>query len=245
MNFVAIETSSDRLSIAVGHGDQTTADAIDGAGQKNSQLALPMMHRLLKAAAISLNEIDVVVFGQGPGSFTGVRIACGLAQGLAFGLGKPVLAMPSTLVLAGQAGMDAKKIVVAIDARMGEIYFAVYGRDDAADSGFAEIIAPRLTKPERLEDVDTRDMAGIGSAFADPVLNTALRATMPGLVGTPALPCATALLTVARRLYARQGVTCTLHPRDAAPLYLRNHVAMTIDERRRFHETKNPARAVA
>ena len=245
MNFVAIETSSDRLSIAVGHGDQTTADAIDGAGQKNSELALPLLHRLLKAAAISLNEIDVVVFGQGPGSFTGVRIACGLAQGLAFGLGKPVMAVPSTLVLAAQAGMDAKKIVVAIDARMGEIYFAVYGRDDSADSGFAEIIAPRLMPPEQSCDMANDSVAGIGSAFADPALATALRASMPGLVGTPALPCATALLTVARRLYARQGVTCTLHPRDAAPLYLRNHVAMTIDERRRFHEAKNPARAVA
>ncbi len=260
MNFVAFETSSDTLSVAVSRGDVTTSEEIADAGQKNSELTLPLMHRLLAEASLTLADIDAVVFGQGPGSFTGVRIACGLAQGLAFGLGKPVIALPSTLVLAEQAcaNVDVNKyvnpsttdqanIIVAIDARMGEIYFAAYQRDDSTDSGFIEVVAPLLTKPNNLPELAGRWCA-IGSAFADTALHDALIGKMAGgihAVVTPALPQAFFLLTLARRLYARLGDACTIHARDAAPIYLRNKVAMTIEERRQFHAAKSRQPAAA
>ncbi len=253
MNFVAFETSSDCLSVAVAHGDVITSEDVADTAQKNSELALPLMHQLLKAASLSLNDIDVVAYGRGPGSFTGIRIACGLAQGLAFGLGKPVIGVASTLVLAAQAhakmNNQIDKIVVAIDARMGEIYFAVYQPDESTDSGFAEIVAPMLIKPDQLPGIvaewgSSGTVVGIGSAFADFGLRAALLAglgALPIAIVAPALPQATALLAIAKRLMGRIGAAATHHPRDAAPIYLRNNVAMTIEERRQFHAAKQSA----
>ncbi len=255
MNLVAFETSSDTLSVAVTRGETTAAEEVADAGQKNSELTLPLMHKLLAAASLTLAEIDLVAFGQGPGSFTGVRIACGLAQGLAFGLGKPVIGLPSTQVLAAQAAHENADdqhalVIVAIDARMGEVYFAAYQRDESTDTGFVEIVAPRLVKPDQLPDLSTCWSAngtaiGTGSAFAIPALRDALitniLSMLPGFVvpTAPTLqPQAFYLSALANRLYDRQGVAATLHPRDAAPIYLRNNVAMTIDERRQFHAAK-------
>lgn len=253
MNFVVFETSSDCLSVAVAHGDVTVSEDVADAAQKNSELALPLMHRLLASASLLIKDVDVVVYGRGPGSFTGIRIACGLAQGLAFGLGKPVIGVASTLVLAAQAhakvhgGVD--KIVVAIDARMGEIYFAVYQPNETIDCGYAEIVAPMLIKPDQLPDivaeVDRSGRAvGIGSAFADFGLRAALLTgwgALPVAIVESGLPQATALLTIAQRLMQRTGEAATHHPRDAAPLYLRNNVAMTIAQRQQFHAAKQAA----
>ena len=256
MNFVAFETSSDTLSVAVTRGDVTTSEEIADAGQKNSELTLPLMHRLLASSSLSLSEIDVVVFGQGPGSFTGVRIACGLAQGLAFGLGKRVIALPTTLVLAKQAYAnvdvsnpmsDHANIIVAIDARMGEVYFAAYHRDESADSGFVEVVAPMLTKPDQLPEL-AGEWCAIGSAFSDMALHDAMFKNMNGKIQAviePSLPQSYFLSAIARRLYSRLGDTCTIHSRDAAPIYLRNNVAMTIEERRLFHAAKRQQQAAA
>lgn len=136
---------------------------------------------------------------------------------------------------------------------MGEVYFAAYQRDESTDTGFVDIVAPRLVKPDQLPDLTTNWPAngktiGIGSAFAIPALGDALIANLSSMLPgfmlptfSTSLPEAFYLLTLAKRLYARLGAAATLHPRDAAPIYLRNNVAMTIDERRQFHAARQAA----
>jgi tRNA threonylcarbamoyladenosine biosynthesis protein TsaB len=250
-NIVAFETSSETLSVSVVVGENTFSEDIANAGAQNSELALPTMHALLKTAGVSLNQIDLVAFGQGPGSFTGVRIACGIAQGLAYGLGRRVIALPTTLVLAEQARVGAalaeaevevKRIAVAIDARMGEVYFAAYEVDSLLPSGFEEIVPPMLAKPDALPAL-LGECVCIGSAFAVKELANAIQRSALRIkqVIEPAMPQSFFLATLARRLYAAHSDAATVAPQDAAPLYLRNNVAMTIDERKALHEAKKVA----
>ena len=138
-NIVAFETSSESISVAVARGEQLVSREIADAGQQSSELALPTMCALLAEVGLAVSDLDVVVFGQGPGSFTGVRVACGVTQGLAYGLRKPVIGIPTPLALAEAARRGgAEHIVVATDARMGEIYLAAYVVDASAPTGFAE-----------------------------------------------------------------------------------------------------------
>lgn len=243
-NLVAFETSSETISVAVARGEHIVSREIAEAGQLSGELALPTMHALLAEAGLSLAELDVVVFGQGPGSFTGVRVACGVSQGLAYGLGKPVIALPTPLALAEAAKRSgAERILVAADARMGEIYLAAYVQDATQPTGFAELVPPCLLKPEAFEQLIipqlpakhlTSRWVGIGSAFAEPTLTDALTASrFISIVvsGVPAFPSAADLVCVARRLLHRVGDAVTIRPHDAAPLYVRNKVALTIEER--------------
>ena len=237
-NLLAIETSTERLSLAVRHGGSLFTREID-AGQRHSELTLPLLHELLDEAGVSLQQLDAIAFGQGPGSFTGVRIACGLSQGLALGLGKPVLPVPTQMALAEQQA--GARVLVAIDARMGEIYFAAYRRDDIAATGWIAEVAPVLLKPTALPHLEDHDWAGIGSAFDVAALGGALAQhygrQLNGVV-LNALPRAADVAAIATRQIARAGIACAIKPEDAAPLYLRNKVAMTIEERKTHHANK-------
>ena len=157
-NLLALETSTERLSLAILHDERMFVREVD-AGQRHSELALPLMYELLDEAKTTLADLDVIAFGQGPGSFTGVRIACGLTQGLALGLDKRVVPVPTQLALAEQSG--AGKVLVALDARMGEIYFAAYVRSDDA-TGWTAAIAPMLVS--RMPCLPWIEMTGAASA---------------------------------------------------------------------------------
>lgn len=229
-NLLAIETSTERLSLAIQRSDRLFACEVD-AGQRHSELALPMMHALLDEAALTLSDLDVIAFGQGPGSFTGVRIACGLTQGLALGLGKRVMPVATQMALAEQCG--AEKVIVALDARMGEIYFAAYERSQDA-TGWSAVVAPMLVKPDKLPAIAGELWCGIGSAFDVPTLMPHLSARYGAPLGrivTNALPGAREVAIIAARQIAQFGLNIALEPEFAAPLYLRNKVAMTIAER--------------
>ena len=166
MNLLALETSTERLSIAILRDGVPFARDID-AGQRHSELAMPLLHELLAEAGVTLRDIDAIAFGQGPGSFTGVRIACGLAQGLALGIGKSLVPVPTQMALAAQT--DAARVIVAIDARMGEIYFAAYQRDRtaavASDRGWQTRVAPMLVKPDALPPLEGDGWTAVGSGF--------------------------------------------------------------------------------
>jgi tRNA threonylcarbamoyladenosine biosynthesis protein TsaB len=244
-NLVAFETSSETISVAVARGEKVVSREIAEAGQQSGELALPTMHDLLAEIGLAVGDIDVVVFGQGPGSFTGVRVACGIAQGLAYGLGKPVIALPTPLALAEAAKRGgAEHILVATDARMGEIYLAAYVQDASVPTGFSEVVPPSLLKPEEFDAIVVPQLpaqflasrwTGIGSAFAVPVLGGALTASKLVSIGVPrslVFPSAADLIRVAQRMLARAGEAATIRPHDAAPLYVRNKVALTIEERR-------------
>ena len=240
-NLLAIETSTERLSLAVRRSESTFAREVD-AGQRQSELTLPLLYELLDEARISLQQLDAIAFGQGPGSFTGVRIACGLTQGLALGLGKPVLAIPTQMALAEQH--TGANVLVAIDARMGEMYLAAYQRDQDAATGWTAAISPMLVKPEALPQLAGRDWSGIGSAFDVATLSAALThhyGQQLNNVVLQAMPRATDVIAIAARQLARAGVDCTIKPEHAAPLYLRNKVAMTIEERKVHHASKATA----
>ena len=236
-NLLALETSTERLSLAILLDERMFVREVD-AGQRHSELALPLMYELLDEAKTTLADLDVIAFGQGPGSFTGVRIACGLTQGLALGLDKRVVPVPTQLALAEQSG--AGKVLVALDARMGEIYFAAYVRSDDA-TGWTAAIAPMLVKPDALPALDRDDWCGIGSGFDVPALADQLADRYAGQfsrIETHALPSARDVAIVAARQLAKSGLDSALPPEHAAPLYLRNKVAMTIAERAEHHLKK-------
>ena len=235
-NLLALETSTERLSLAIRLGDDAFVREVH-AGQRHSELALPLMFELLAEAGASLADMHAIAFGQGPGSFTGVRIACGLTQGLALGLGKPVVPVQTQMALAQHCG--AEKVIVALDARMGEIYFAAYHRGDAAserpgDGMWTLEAAPALVNPAALPALCGDGWAAIGSAFDVPALNEALRGKYDSQIERVvhhALPSARDVAVIAARQLADSGIDSALPAGQAAPLYLRNNVALTIVER--------------
>lgn len=252
MLFFAIDTSSETLSLAVYREGTIFRRDIADAGSRNAELALPAMHALLAEAQLALSDLTAIVAGIGPGSFTGVRIACGIAQGLSYGAGLRAIVLPSTLAVAAAAPDGAANLLVAIDARMQEVYWATYCRDESAPTGFRECTPPALAAPPALTlpaGDDPLCWHGIGSAFADAMLATELRrALSPALTATTiAFPSAAGLAAIAARLWQRQGSTCTVAPHDVQPLYLRDKVALTLDERRQraaAHAGSNLERSV-
>jgi tRNA threonylcarbamoyladenosine biosynthesis protein TsaB len=242
MPIFALETSTERLSLAIIDGEKSFVREID-AGQRHSELAIAAIADLFAEAKLAIADVDVIAFGQGPGSFVGVRIACGLAQGMAMGASKKLVPVPTQMALAEQAlraHPDAKNVLVAIDARMNEIYLAAYQRDVQQASGWRELIPPMLVKPNELPPLSgvnfvgdfVGDFIGIGSAFDSPQLSAVLEARYKNVMHTfvrSALPCAHDVALIAQRQYSLSAGM--LNPGEAAPLYLRNHVAQTIEER--------------
>jgi len=247
VNIVAFETSSETISVAVARDGQIVSTAIADAGQHSGEVTLPTMHSLLARLGLAVDSLDLVVFGQGPGSFTGVRVACGLAQGLAYGLGKRVIALPSTLALAEAACASTDlPVLVAIDARMGEIYLAAYRADTTQPTGYEQLIEPCLAKPDAIAALIDHQShwQGVGSAFYAPALSASLGGC--GRIAAPIddrlrFPGAEHLLKVALRILERSGMSLLIAPHDAAPLYVRHNVAETIAERRAAKAAKAAA----
>uniref|UniRef100_UPI003F7C98B7 tRNA (adenosine(37)-N6)-threonylcarbamoyltransferase complex dimerization subunit type 1 TsaB n=1 Tax=Actinobacillus pleuropneumoniae TaxID=715 RepID=UPI003F7C98B7 len=126
---LAIDTATEACSVALQHnGKLTSLDEL--SPRTHTQRILPMIDELLAQANISIKQVDALVFGRGPGSFTGVRVGVGIAQGLAMGANLPVVPISNLLAMA-QAAYEqtgATNVVALIDARMNEIYFAQYER---------------------------------------------------------------------------------------------------------------------
>lgn len=123
MNILAFDTSTEYLSLALRKGSETFQYDCN-AGQTHSQIILPQIQALLDSAELQLSDLQGVAFGAGPGSFTGVRIAAGVAQGLGFGANLPVVSVCTLLALAEASSAD--KVIACLDARMGEVYHAAY-----------------------------------------------------------------------------------------------------------------------
>src|SRR5689334_10078105 len=130
--FVALETSSEWCSVALSL-DGEISSRERRAGQRHSELALPMLFELLRDTSLKIEDIEAVAYGAGPGSFTGLRIACGLAQGLALARGLPVIGISSLEAIAQECG--APRVVACIDARMREVYYSALEREAAAGRG--------------------------------------------------------------------------------------------------------------
>ena len=223
MNLLAVETSTELCSVALLRGGELFVEEIL-AGNRHSDLLVPMLRRVLERARLTPRQMDAFAFGQGPGSFTGLRIACGLVQGLAFAAARPVVPVPTLLALAEQS--NEGRIIAALDARMGEAYLAAYARN--ADD-WDEVIAPRLANAEGLPPLPGRRWAATGSGFdRHPWLRDAYRDSIE-MRFEGDLPRAGAIARIAARRFGRgAGVPAE----QAAPLYLRDKVALTSEERR-------------
>jgi tRNA threonylcarbamoyladenosine biosynthesis protein TsaB len=186
-------------------------------------MILPMVQELLTEAGIKLPQCDAIAFGAGPGSFTGVRTACGVAQGLSFGANLPVIPVVTLLAMAEacrEAG-GASDVLTVLDAAMGEVYWAQYRFQD----GWQTVVAPTLSAPSAVQPQGTPTACGNGlasyaSAYAD-------RAFMQG-AQMGVLPHARQVALLGLQAFI-QGKA--VHARDAQPFYLRNKVALTTAER--------------
>ncbi len=223
MNLLAFDTSTEYLSLAVMRGDAVfTFDTL--AGQSHSQLILPQIKALLAEAGLQLSDLQGLAFGAGPGSFTGVRIAAGVAQGLGFGAKLPVVGVCTLKALAESSG--ATKVLACLDARMGEVYHAAYVKE--ADTWQA-ILEPGLYKPDAVPAVDGRDWVGAGNGWQtygevlSDTYSTQLQSVQPAL-----LPTARAILQLAQPMFARGEAKVAS---EAMPIYIRNRVALKTAER--------------
>jgi tRNA threonylcarbamoyladenosine biosynthesis protein TsaB len=225
MNVLAIETSSELCSAALLTGD-TVAEQEREAGQDHSSLVLPMVATLLRVRKVEFSELGGVAFGAGPGSFTGLRIACGIAQGLAAGAGVRVIGICTLEALAEeawQAGAAGNQVVSCVDARMGEVYHAAYRREGAA---WCECSPPGLYAPAAVPVLDG-EWIGAGSGFA--AHGSALRARQKLVAALPGLrPHARIVAMLAQPRFAAGEAVSAEH---ALPLYLRDKVAATTAER--------------
>ena len=226
MQILAIDTSTEYLSLALWLDGLVLVRDVH-AGQSHSQQILPTLRELLDEAKLDLDALDGIAFGAGPGSFTGLRIACGVTQGLAFGAGLPVVEVSTLQALAQQSG--ANKVIACLDARMGEIYYAAYEKKDDA---WLEVIAPALFKPEQAPMLQGNDWMGVGTGWlAYPeVLNQVYRDNLLELPKPEhsSHPTATAIAEIALPVF-KSGQAKAAH--EVAPIYIRNKVALKMSER--------------
>ena len=216
MKFAAFETATEWCSVAVWI-DGEIAGAEERAGNAHSERVLPMLGRLLAAAGISIAQLDGVAFGAGPGSFTGLRIACGVAQGLAFARGLQVVGIPTLEAMAEESG--AARVVACLDARMHEVYYSAIEKDGLR---WRETVPAQCVAPSVLRLPPGEGWVGCGNGFAA-YGTLGMNNVIPGIH-----PSAVAVARLAApRFAAGEGIDAAL----AAPLYVRDKVAFTIEER--------------
>ena len=223
MKILAIETSTELCCAALWLDGKVDARE-ELAGQRHSELLLPMIDALLESHGLKAVELDCIAFGAGPGSFTGLRIACGVAQGIAFGIDVPVIGIGTLAALA--AASQADRVVCCLDARMGEVYHAAYER---RRGDWHEVHAPGLCRPDAAPELPAGAWAGCGSGFA--VYRAALESRYAGKLARVIdglAPHAREIAVLAAVEFGRGGA---ISAELAAPLYVWNKVALRMDER--------------
>jgi len=223
MRILALETSTEYCSVALWQNGNVV-NRCELVGQRHSELLIGILDSLLHEAGVKISELNGIAFGAGPGSFTGVRIACGVTQGLALGADLLVVGVCTLQALAQAAGHD--KVIAALDARMGEIYHAVY---EKRAGSWVTICEPNLCLPQQAPQVPGSGWFGTGSGFAmyGAVLNNRYAGQISGS-DIQAVPQASAIAEFAAPLFsAGQGMDAA----QAMPFYLRDKVALKTSER--------------
>ncbi|MBN6068907.1 tRNA (adenosine(37)-N6)-threonylcarbamoyltransferase complex dimerization subunit type 1 TsaB [Aggregatibacter actinomycetemcomitans] len=228
VTLLALDTATEACSVALLRGGEKT-HLEQFAQREHTKHILPMVDEILAQAGIQLHQVDALVFGRGPGSFTGVRIGAGIAQGLAFGANLPVIPVSNLAAMAQAAYVQyqAENVLTAIDARMNEVYFAQWKAQKVrSDFGtflaWQPIIAEQVCSPSKvLEQVvqhqhDNAVLAGTGWA-AYPQLTEASLGKSTDIT----LPSALYMLDLALpKWFAGE----TISPLEIEPIYLRNEV---------------------
>jgi tRNA threonylcarbamoyladenosine biosynthesis protein TsaB len=226
MRVLALESSTDWLSVAAGDG-ATWHERVERAGVAASQRMLPLAMETLAEAGFDLAGLDAIAFGAGPGAFTGVRIACGVAQGLALGADVPLVGVSGLEALAQGATRThaAIHVLACLDARMREVYVAAYRREDADPAGWRVAQAPAVMAPAEVR-APPGTWHGCGDGFARyPEL---ARRDGVASVDADAFPRAGDIAALALPRIARGDV---VDAAAAEPLYVRHRVALTTAER--------------
>ena len=253
LKFLAFDTSTDMMSVALSHGDQTWHHHGVGGANASAQL-IPSIHKLLAQAQLQLSDLTALVVGQGPGSFTGLRTACAVAQGLALGANLKVIPVDSLKAVAEdarQALLDAQDsepfnpledlhIASVMDARMSEVYVGVY-RWQAASALWTSVLPLQVGAPEamaaKLSQWSQAGQLGLprlvlaGNGFEVYKERFPLQAfdlSRGHLRCVPAVPHALALLRMAPALWLSEQAVA---PEWVQPLYIRDKVAQTTAER--------------
>lgn len=241
MKLLAFDTSTEVMSIAVQHGTQIVTHTGAGGAQASATL-IPAIQALMAQAGLQFAQLDAIVFGRGPGSFTGLRTACSVAQGLAFAAGVRVLPVDTLMAVADEACHTTQhtlqqtlptapvsvpapqRICAALDARMGEVYYKHYIFNSCLSSidGAYSLKIPQDITP--FEAGFTALLAG----NVRPTYDAQLPAALLAAPYVQCLPTATALLRLAPQLITSGGL---VDAQDALPLYIRDKVAQTTAER--------------
>lgn len=244
MNYLALDASTEACSVALQVNGKTFS-RYELCPQSHSLHLLPMIDAVLNEAGIKLAELDGLVFGQGPGSFTGVRIGVGVAQGLAFSANLPVVGVSSLQAMAQLAYIKhgQKQVIAAIDARMSEVYngYFVLAEDNIMQAQQAEAVTPPEQLKEHLSSVVTRPCYAVGTgwdAYAEKLSDHSVETTgeqagdyvgnqfsaLKTNDGSPDIlfPTAEAMLIIGKvKLEQGQGVSAE----DAQPVYVRDTVS--------------------
>ena len=223
MKILALETSTEYCSVALwGDGEIDAREIL--AGQRHSELLLDMVDALLRRHGLRPRDLDGIAFGAGPGSFTGLRIACGVTQGIAFGAELPVVGVSTLLAVAEASG--AERALCCLDARMSQVYQAAYVRSGAR---WDTVHAPGLYAPEEAPPLASGSWIGCGSGFKAYREALARRyAARLSAIMPDVYPHAKDIVRLAVPDFEAGRAGPAEH---AVPVYLRDKVALRADER--------------
>lgn len=219
MRLLALDTATEACSAAI-FRDGVVDERYEVMGRGHAGRLLPMADELLQAAGMAVTDLDAIAFGRGPGGFTGLRIAAGVAQGLAAGIGRPVLPVSdlAALAAAGARTAGAGQVLACMDARMGQVYWAAF---DCSGGTPVAATDEHLTDPQGVTLPEGRAWFAVGHGFgAHPALAARLQSRLTG-VDASLLPRASDIARIAALdLEAGRGVAAS----RAVPVYLRNEV---------------------
>lgn len=223
---LALDTSTDACSVALQVGEAVLS-RFEVTPQSHTQRLMPLIDEVLAEAGLTLPQLDAIAFGCGPGSFTGLRIGFGVVQGLAFGASLPVvpistlqsmaLSIVQTRLSESTKGNVPEGIIAALDARMGEVYWAAYSVDSQPVPMFEE----QVSDPTAVIDYCTSSMCtwvGGGSGFSVP----ALEGSLPIVAWADVYPDAAMVVQLAQKDFELNGGKDIF---SVSPTYLRNEVS--------------------
>lgn len=225
---LAIDTATEACSAAL-HCGGLTRRRFEIAPRRHNTLIFEMCESLFEETGAGLGDLDALVFGRGPGAFTGVRIAASFAQGVGYARGLPV-APVSDLRAVAQAAMErhnAASVLVAMDARMGEVYYGCFTRGEdglAKPAGDEGVVAPeQVPIPADFDGISAGSAWRVHRDALNKALSKALN-NAPDICDEDLLPDAAVMLQLALPVIAAGGANATVEAADALPIYLRSPV---------------------
>lgn len=224
MKLLAFETATEACSVALWI-DGAVRERFELAPRRHAELSLPWAEQLLAEAGVARSQLDAIAVGRGPGAFTGVRLAIAIAQGIALALDRPVVPVSTLAALAIRA--DGDRVVAAIDARMGEVYWASFVREG---EGVRALSPEVVAHPDDVVLPDDGVWHGVGTGFGavDGALSRRLSDCLVS-VDAAALPHASDVAALAVPAFARGEAVA---PERLEPAYLRDNVALTLAEQK-------------